>query len=155
MGVLPRRKGRRSRSTERDGSGKPRGRTGVRKKEKKEEKRMKEYKLEFRPLDAPPVIVPSISVEAYLAVGKEQAERMRIRREIESELPDARDVYFRTRDLPKEWLVKKGYSSEWSIPKDRAGEAMAILYPDGTDYPFPRALDMIEGDRFYPITWDD
>ena len=39
---------------------------------------MKEYELEFRPLDAPPIIVPSITVEVYLAVGKEQAERLKV-----------------------------------------------------------------------------
>ncbi len=68
----------------------------------------REYKLEFRPLGAPPIIVPSITVEVYLAVGKEQAERLRIRREIEPELPYAHDAYHNVWDLPKEWLVKEG-----------------------------------------------
>ena len=116
---------------------------------------MKEYRLEFRSLDAPPVIVPSITVEVYLAVGKEQAERLRIRREIEPELPDAHSVYHRVWDLPKEWVGEEGYSWEWRIPKERVGEAMTVLYPDGTDFPYGQALDMIEGDDFYLIAWDD
>ena len=116
--------------------------------------RKREYKLEFRPLDAPPVSVPFITVEVYLAVGKEQAERMKIRREIQPELPGMR-VYDRVWDLPKEWLAEEGYCSEWRIPKDRIEEAMAVLYPEGTDYPFKQALDMIEGDHFFLIAWDD
>ena len=115
----------------------------------------KEYKLEFRPLDAPPIIVPSITVEVYLAVGREQAERLKIRREIEPELPDAHRVYDNVWDLPKEWSVKGKYWWEWKIPKDRIEDAMAILYPNGADYPYMQALDMIEGDHFYLIVWDD
>lgn len=115
----------------------------------------REYKLEFRPLGAPPIIVPSITVEVYLAVGKEQAERLRIRREIEPELSYAHDAYHNVWDLPKEWLVKEGYSSEWRIPKYRIEDAMAVLYPKGTDYPYKQALDMIEVDHFYLIAWDD
>ena len=56
--------------------------------------------LYFRKANAKPIVVPSYSVETYFAVSEEQAERERIKRCIEPELPDNHHVYSEMHGLP-------------------------------------------------------
>ena len=43
----------------------------------------------------------------------------------------------------------------WKIPKDRIEEIARLLRLDKSDYPYMSALEMIDGDFFWIIAWDD
>ena len=118
----------------------------------------KEYKLALRAVDAPPVVVPSYSVEVYFALSEEQAEKERVDRCIWPELPDAHHAYSAAHNLPERLYEDKEYgtiSTTWKIRKENAEEVVALLGLDQTAYPYHEALDMIEGEYFWIIAWDD
>ena len=46
-------------------------------------------------------------------------------------------------------------STIWKIRKDRIEEIARNLHLDKTDYPYKTALEMIDGDYFWIIAWDD
>lgn len=119
---------------------------------------MKEIRLTLRDADAPPVPVPSYSVETYFALGEEQAERAHVKRCIEPELPDHRRVYSAMHSLPDSLYESREYGpgwTEWKIRKNRIEEVAAFIGLSGTSYPYRDALDMIEGAFFWIIAWDD
>ena len=70
---------------------------------------MKDYTLYLRDLDAPPIIVPSYSVETYFAISEEQANRMHVGRCINPELPNASHVYSQMHSLPENLYESKDY----------------------------------------------
>ena len=114
--------------------------------------------LYFRKANAKPIVVPSYSVETYFAVSEEQAERENIKRCICPELPDNHNVYSTMLDLPDDLYESKEYtmgSTIWKIRKDRIEEIAEILRLDKTNYPYMTALEMIDGDYFWIIAWDD
>ena len=114
--------------------------------------------LYFRKANAKPIVVPSYSVETYFAVSEEQAERENIKRCICPELPDNHHVYSKMLDLPDDLYESKEYtmgSTIWKIRKDRIEEIAEILRLDKTNYPYMTALEMIDGDFFWIIAWDD
>ena len=119
---------------------------------------MKDYTLRLRKIDAPPIVVPSYTVETYFAISEEQADKLQTRRCIDPELPNAHDVYSKMHDLPEtlyESKVHDGLETIWKIRKEKAEEVVQILGIDKSDYPYREALDFIEGDYFWIITWDD
>ena len=114
--------------------------------------------LYFRDADAPPIVVPSYSVETYFAVSEEQAEKEHIKRCIHPELPNNHYVYSEMHSLPDSLYESKDcYEGEtiWKIPKDRIEEIARLLRLDKSDYPYMSALEMIDGDFFWIIAWDD
>lgn len=121
-------------------------------------KESNKYILTLRAADAPPIVVPSYSVEVYFALSEEQAERERVERCIRPELPDAHHAYSAAHDLPERLYEKKEYgviSTAWKIRKENAEEVAALLGLDRSDYPYHEALDMIEGEYFWIVAWDD
>ena len=119
---------------------------------------MGEYKLRLKKESDPPVVVPWYSVETYFAIGEEQADRMGLKRCIEPELPDNHFVYSAMHDLPEtmyESMERYDGSNEWKIRKDRLEEIAHYLRLDKAGFPYHEAMDMIEGDFFWIITWDD
>ena len=118
----------------------------------------REYKLTLRAADAPPIMVLSYSVEVYFALSEEQAERERVGRCIRPELPDAHHAYSAAHDLPGRLYEEKEYgliSTAWKIRKENAEEVAVLLGLDRSDYPYHEALDMIEGEYFWIVAWDD
>lgn len=119
---------------------------------------MGEYKLHLTDIDAPPIIVPGISVETYFALGEEQAGREHVRRCINPQLPDNHHVYSVMHDLPESMYESKEFtysSTIWKIKKENSDEIVQRLGLKDSDYPYEQALDMIEGDYFWIIAWDD
>ena len=118
----------------------------------------KKKELYLRKANAKPIVVPSYSVETYFAVSEEQAERENIKRCINPELPDNHHVYSAMHKLPDSLYESKEFtlgSTIWKIRKDRIEEIARILHLDETDYPYMTALEMIDGDYFWIIAWDD
>lgn len=114
--------------------------------------------LYFRDADAPPIVVPSYSVVTYFSVSEEQAEKEHIKRCIHPELPNNHYVYSEMHSLPDSLYESKDcYEGEtiWKIPKDRIEEIARLLRLDKSDYPYMSALEMIDGDFFWIIAWDD
>ena len=114
--------------------------------------------LYFRKANAKATIVPSYSVETYFAVSEEQAKRKRIKRCICPELPDHHLVYSEMHSLSENlYESKERYAGKtvWKIRKDRIEEIAEILYLNKTDYPYMTAIEMIDGDYFWIIAWDD
>jgi hypothetical protein len=119
---------------------------------------MRDYHLKLRDADAPPIIVPSYSVETYFALGEEQAEKEHVKRCISPELPDNHHVYSVMHSLPERLYESKERdwgSTIWKIRKELAEDVVKRLGLDKTDYPYKEALDMIDGDFFWIIAWDD
>ncbi len=118
----------------------------------------REYKLKLVDADAPPVMVLSYSVEVYFALGEEQAEREHVKRCIQPDLPDHFDVYMAMHHLPETLYETKTYragSTVWKIKKEKIEEVVAFIGLNKSDYPYHEALDMIEGEYFWIIAWDD
>ena len=118
----------------------------------------KNYKLHFVDAKAKSITVHSYSVETYFAVGEEQAEREHIKRCIQPELPDNHHVYSAMFDLTEDLYESKEFDigrTIWKIRKDRIDEVARLLRLDQEGYPYMSALEMIEGDYFWVISWDD
>lgn len=119
---------------------------------------MSECKLKLKSINALPVIVPSYSVETYFAIGEEQAKRDGLERCIHPELPDHHHVYSAMHNMPDtlyEERVFEGGSTVWKFRKDRIEEVMEFIGIGKKSYPYEQALDMIEGEFFWIIAWDD
>ena len=119
---------------------------------------MKTYELKLRDVDAPPIVVPSYSVETYFALGEEQAEKQRVRRCIYPELPDGHRVYSAMHSLPESMYRSKEYdrgATIWEIEKSRIEEFADCIGLNKTAYPYREALEMIQGEHFWIIAWDD
>ena len=118
----------------------------------------KEDRLYLFDADMPKIVVPSYSVETYFAIGEEQAIGAHVRRCIQPELPDGHRIYSAMHSLPEDLYESKEHdwgSTTWKFRKERAEEIVKILGLDKTDYPYREALDMIDGDFFWIIAWDD
>ena len=119
---------------------------------------MKKTRLMILDADAPSIIVPSYSVETYFALGEEQAKKKHVHRCIHPELPDHHRVYFAMHSLSKtlyESMERGSIWTEWKFQKDRIEEVAAFIGLSETAYPYRDALDMIDGEYFWIIAWDD
>ena len=71
---------------------------------------------------------------------------------------DNHHVYSAMHKLPDSLYESKEFtmgSTIWKIRKDRIEEIARILHLDKADYPYMTALEMIDGDYFWIIAWDD
>ena len=119
---------------------------------------MREYKLKLRKIDAKPIVVPYYSVETYFAISEEQAERKHVGRCIYPDLPNHHKVYSAMHDLEEALYEEKeryGGVTIWKIHKKNQKDIIKILGLEETDYPYSKALNMIEGDYFWIFAYDD
>ena len=118
----------------------------------------REYKLKIVDANKPAVMVPSYSVETYFAFSPEQAKKMHVKQCIEPELPDHHHAYDIMHSLPESMYESKDRwfpMTEWKIKKERMEELAQLLDLDKYGYPYREAIDMMEGDCFWVITYDD
>ncbi len=119
---------------------------------------MREYSLKLRDADVPSITVSAYSVETYFAISEKQAKKEHVKRCICPELPDSHYVYSAIHSLPENLYESKEHkwgSTIWKIRKELADDVVKLLGLDKTDYPYKDALDMIAGDFFWIIAWDD
>ena len=118
----------------------------------------REYKLKVVDADKPAIIVPSYSVETYFAFSPEQAKKMHVKQCIQPELPDHHHAYHVMHSLQESFYESKerwGIETEWKIKKERMEELAQLLDLDKYGYPYKEVIDMIEGDYFWVISYDD
>ena len=120
---------------------------------------MEDYTLYLRDIDAPPIIVTAFPYEVHFAMSEEQAQRLHVFRCIEPELPNFQcQVSINVHSLPEELYESKehdGLVTTWKIRKENAEKVVQSLGIDKSDYPYEEALEIIEGDYFWIMSFDD